>query len=548
MERGWRVFLTMIVLGLGTSPAAAIVDMKASNYSETWNDIEGSPDEPIAVSRTYNSRTLFNGMFGYGWCSDFETALDVIAPGAIRIRECGAGEEALYFPRGYDPAMGTGQLVGTIMARVRERRPDLSEEYLTSLQQDMNTDELLWREFSRRLNFVFYPMLDLTYFRRGNPGDTIRFDGHQFIRNSGGNTTTFDILGRLIAIQSHGGSTLTLKYESGRLLKVVSSTGAQIAFSHDSPTGKVSRLSTSKGRTVVYKTRGDDLIEVVDSNGRNTRYDYDSNHNLIRITFPDGQHVELTYNVEKDWVTSFRDQKGCLESYSYEMAPSDGRNHFWSTVKKVCGEKVTNDSKYEFFHRYASDGQLFLYMMNAEVNGKQTHVVYNVYGRPLSIEREGAKSEYEYDPLQRAVLIRTNGAAELRAYESSCPGATLRQIESLDTHAAEWVRIRYDPSTCVPIYVSSSQGEMLVFSHGADKHHVEVLNKLKQRIALDYDRDIRNPEEITIEGVGSAKITYKEESGGYSLSAPESSAEQISVLSSTLKSIRLLLPTNIGSN
>jgi len=43
------------------------------------------------IVRTYNSRSLFSGMFGFGWCSDFETSMEVNAEGNIKVKECGGG-------------------------------------------------------------------------------------------------------------------------------------------------------------------------------------------------------------------------------------------------------------------------------------------------------------------------------------------------------------------------------------------------------------------------------------------------------------------------
>jgi hypothetical protein len=74
--------------------ANAIVDMKNANYSNTWVDIEipGSGYE-LKISRTYNSRSLINGIFGFGWCSDFETRLEKTAEGNLKLVElwCGPG-------------------------------------------------------------------------------------------------------------------------------------------------------------------------------------------------------------------------------------------------------------------------------------------------------------------------------------------------------------------------------------------------------------------------------------------------------------------------
>ena len=78
----------------------AIVDLRNANYSNTWIDIQvdGSGYD-MKVLRTYHSRSLFNGMFGFGWCSNFETSLEVLPEGALKVRECGSGSTTVYSPR-----------------------------------------------------------------------------------------------------------------------------------------------------------------------------------------------------------------------------------------------------------------------------------------------------------------------------------------------------------------------------------------------------------------------------------------------------------------
>jgi len=76
--------------------------MRNANYSDSWTDIEVPGGVvPLKVTRAYNSRSLFNGMFGFGWCSDIETTLEVTAEGNIKITECGDGAEIFYRPRDF---------------------------------------------------------------------------------------------------------------------------------------------------------------------------------------------------------------------------------------------------------------------------------------------------------------------------------------------------------------------------------------------------------------------------------------------------------------
>ena len=75
----------------------ATVDMKNANYTESWIDIQlAGSGYALKVQRTYNSRSVFSGMFGFGWCSDFETTIEKTPEGTLKLQECGAGQEVTY--------------------------------------------------------------------------------------------------------------------------------------------------------------------------------------------------------------------------------------------------------------------------------------------------------------------------------------------------------------------------------------------------------------------------------------------------------------------
>ena len=74
------VLLTLIV----SFSAQAVIDVKNANYSDSWIDIIApGTGFDLRIQRTYNSRTLFNGMLGFGWCSDFETKIAVKNPSGL---------------------------------------------------------------------------------------------------------------------------------------------------------------------------------------------------------------------------------------------------------------------------------------------------------------------------------------------------------------------------------------------------------------------------------------------------------------------------------
>src|ERR1022692_4148077 len=91
-----------VACGILSTSAHALVDLKNANYSDAWVDlILPASGYDLKVERAYNSRTLFNGIFGFGWCSEFETALEITPEGNLKYNECGAGSETLYQAAGF---------------------------------------------------------------------------------------------------------------------------------------------------------------------------------------------------------------------------------------------------------------------------------------------------------------------------------------------------------------------------------------------------------------------------------------------------------------
>src|SRR5690606_27751250 len=113
---------------------------------------------------------------------------------------------------------------------------------------------------------------------------------------------------------------------------------------------------------------------------------------------PDKTYKELTFNKDKDWVTSFKNRKGCIESYEYEVDANDPNNHYYSVVTKKCGQRVTNRSKYEFWNKENRSGTAkFLFRVRSDVNGNITDITYHeVFGKPISILKNLAKTTYSY--------------------------------------------------------------------------------------------------------------------------------------------------------
>ena len=69
--------LSIIALLFLTTKSMALVDMNNAGYTNSWVDLEVPGNGyDMRILRAYKSRTIYNGMFGFGWCSEYETKLE----------------------------------------------------------------------------------------------------------------------------------------------------------------------------------------------------------------------------------------------------------------------------------------------------------------------------------------------------------------------------------------------------------------------------------------------------------------------------------------
>ena len=89
--------LSLAVSFMFSSLAYGIVDMENANFSRTNLDIN-VPNSPLNITRTYSSRSVFDGIFGYGQCSNLETTLDMsrLSQNLLQVKTCGSGLEINY--------------------------------------------------------------------------------------------------------------------------------------------------------------------------------------------------------------------------------------------------------------------------------------------------------------------------------------------------------------------------------------------------------------------------------------------------------------------
>ena len=495
--------------------SVAIVDMKNANYGDTWHDWPGVSTGDLGISRTYNSRSLHDGIFGFGWCSDFETRLDLTAEGNVILVHCGAGSKELYARQGF-----SRREVEAMADRILERaRADWISRNIPLVKLLGRVGDSGWKEFRGQLikddklrarvanqyglsNTL--PQKGEAFILEGRGVQRLTFDSEGYYFQGGnGESMRFDTQGRLISSTNREGRMVTLTYDDGGLRSVENKKGDRLEV-EILASGKIGKVKGSNGKEVEYRySEEGNLVSVKNFWGNFFSYEYDNYHNLTRINYPDQTFKRLTYDKDRDWVTSFRGRDGCVEEYAY-----DGNDEYYlSRVRKQCGAKTTNESTYEFFHALNGPGGIkWLQRLITTINGIVTDITYDEASRkPVREVRNGNVVESDYYP--NGLLRIRQDATTLREYfyaqEMTIPQRVVERDLVGKGNPMRTTIFSYDEKARV-IIANRSDGLGATYLRNDDGHITEVHFEDGRQLILDaYDDHSGMPALVTASGDGS---------------------------------------------
>lgn len=518
-----KAFTGIVMLGFCLS-AQAVVNMKNANYSETWTDIvvPGSGFE-LRIARTYNSRSLFNGIFGFGWCSDYETKIDVLSDGQLRLTECGGGLETNYSLKNFAGA-SVEKAVQKIVEVYKQKNPSVSKAELDELKSQIEKSQYARERKADELGIENKAVAGQVYRANGVEDETIKFENGQYVRNlANGTFQKFDAKGHLVSMSNRNSDSLKIDYAGDKISKVIDNNGRQLNFSYVGD--RIAKITGPNGLEATYKHTGEDLVEAKNQWKNVYKFSYDKLHNLVRADYPDNTYKALTYNEDRDWVTSFRNRKGCVEKYTYDVKKLATDDYHTSSVKKECDGKVTNNSTYEFFYKTDPKTKAtYLQRVRSKVNGAKSEYVYHpVHGKPILTSEGGVATEYSYfdDGNMKSKKIPT---AEFNyEYKNACnkvsdvttkyfgvrtpatPTQTDPKVELLRTVKTQF---SYD-KRCNLQVAQNTDGQIAKLFYDLKGRIVKIEDQSKKIVNIEYEPRFGKPSLVARPGLGSMKVIYK---------------------------------------
>jgi YD repeat-containing protein len=499
-------------------PAYAVVDMKNANYAESFVDIT-MPGTGIdfKVQRYYNSRSIFSGFFGYGWCSDYETSIEKTPEGGLKLQECGAGQEVTY-RLGKSNEVGLESTVSAILKYAKETNHSATPQYLEGLKNELLSNPGL------RVRWAKEAKLKIPEIKKGSTYvadtlevETIVFDGTNYTRTlADGTSQKFDGAGHLIFIYDKNQNYVKISYVNDQIKEVTDNAGRRLTFSFY-PNRRVHQIIGPGNIRAEYKFKGEDLVEVQNMWKNTYTFLYDDVHNLTRVNFPDKTFKALTYNKNMDWVMSFTDRViegvSCTENYAYEMDKQNPHDHYWATAIKKCGKEVKNEARFEFWHKRRADGSKYLARVLTKSSNDSLDVTYHPeLGRPTQIKKNGQVTTFGYYP-SGLIQWKSTEAAKLNFEYKNKFNKVSRVVTEYFDNAKKASRKRetdfnYDNKANL-VSAANSDGQTVNMTYDLRGRIASITDQAKKEVLIQYDEKTGKPSIITRPKLGTIKVTYK---------------------------------------
>lgn len=498
--------LLLALITVLSTQAFALVDMQNANFTETWVDLE-VPDTGynLKVERAYNSRTLHNGLFGFGWCSNFETSLEILADGRVKRVECGAGQEITYAPKSFD-AGDVQSGIQKISAAIKKENPSISARELSMITQKLKDDTSYRDREAARLNVVKEAKDGTIFYSEGTNTDKIVLKKGFYVRDlADGSSERYNTTGQLVYLYDKNQNYLKLDYNKKTLTSMVTSSGRRLSFTY-TQNGKIKEIRGPNGLNCAYEyEKLNDLVSAENAKGETTKYSYDTLHNMTKIVYADKSTKSLKYNQDKDWVTELTDRNSCVEKYDYTLSKEDPKNHYWSTVEKKCGSKVVNKSKYGFWFKPRSNGSgVYLSKLQIDNNGVKSDIEYhNIFEKPVSIKKGKELTQYAYYPNGLLKTKKVNAQTVNFKYNN------LNKVSEV-SEGKGTTKFTYDKLGNLT-FASNSGGQSVKLEYDMKGRIVKIFDQAKRLINIEYDERFGKPKMVERPGVGKIFVSYNSE-------------------------------------
>jgi hypothetical protein len=533
------------------------VNLNNGNFSVSFVDFSFFSDPlDLGLSRTYNSRSNYEGLFGYGWSSNLDTYLEFLPDGSILLREAGGGRTEVFVPSNKQDFAAE---VEELIQRMKTKETARSETYWTNVKKQAMNDE-----FYRRALFRNQFPSDEKYLKgkswvlRSGQAGTLNREGKGDFKLQRPNTSTrhFDDKGNLIRVADPVSKAyLSFKWEKKRLKQITDMQGRSVQFTSYTPDGQIKKavfINVNKNKIPVsytYSKQGvaNRLMSVTDGYGNEFKYAYRADGNLVEIGYHDKTADQIVYGKKRDWVERVKSWNGAYVDYKFTVDSTNPLKQSVSTQLFNSNGKpvgVLKKNVYEFKRR--SDGSLYMAELKEIIGKSITQTKFNECCQlPTQLVVNGVTSDMKYDEQGRLLQKKDPTGLVKFTYNGRdvSPASVVRN----------GVTFTYEHEKAGVNRAKGPIGEVAISYD--DSGRINELRNVKRGSTLKFTYNkFGQPQKIEQENFGAINFKYNAY-GELGEMVPTSFKDEISdimvatkITSSYQDFLNLMLPTRVSTN
>lgn len=577
------LILSSVVVGafFAVSPVFGMVAATNGNYFTGFKDIKSvssTKAPPLEFDRTYNSRSQYEGMCGYGWGTEYESFCLTSVDGSVIVQESGGGERTRFVPKEFSKKTLDDFIAALIKARAAKGAPYTKEDQEKLVKNaDFRDEEGRNLNISPRLavgtklyssdrgDKQSITVLKDGYLREFADGKKSYFQTKVKVKDSGvGEKRRVLDVHRITKFEDpSSGLVLNFRYNknNGNLEEIADGKTQSLRFTLNTE-GKVTQIQDKTGKKATYKycpvarynTRdkcsAGDLIESLDAGNNLYKYEYDEVHNLTKIIYADGSAEEIAYwphnSPGKGGAKSVKTRRGVLMEYSYWQDPKDERMNFKTEVKTTFKSGRVSNASYEYVRKLRADGTSYKYKMVTVVDGDKVETIYNeCCGQPLQITDASGVTKFDYFP-ESSLPKMKDTPQDVTTWEYSpkfvgkvTKVTVLKKGSGPGAGKAVETIFDYNSVTGNLEKARASDGRGVAIVYDAQNRIKTMVDQEKRKISFEYNANSK-PIEIRQEGVGSIVVVY-DETGNIREVQPKGGKEVALTVTEAFQNLLLLI-------
>ncbi len=512
------LFKSAMALLFISTTALANVSLRNGNFFIGYTDLIYTGGIAPKIERVYNNKSSYDGIFGFGYGSDFETYLSASPDGSMVLHENGGGAQNRFTSpkvsvKEVDVAVENILKAKTKIAGLTGGQADAERKKLRNDARYRNDE---WERLYTKGLVQARKVANGSVFTSNKFGyQTLTKTNDGYVRRyDDGKVETFNDNGKLTRVADKNGNFVNISYDkAGHMVNIKDNLNRNIKLAYNR-TGKVEKVEGDAGKAAEYKYNENELTYSKDVDGNEYEYKYSSNgrHNLVEIKYDDGKKLQIGYNeiAKGETVAWVKDKDGTLTEYEYGGNAQSILNYYTQVVTKGPDGKVLNKNKYEYWEKTKADGERYTQKMVTNIDGDVTETVYNESaGLPVSIKRNGKQTSFQYDRAGHVIKKETPTEVTELSYDSKASKVS-KVVKyprlAQGKKSAEVAEYQYDAKGNL-IAAKNSAGKSVKLVYDLQGRIKALVDQNKQQLLFTYNEASR-PVEINDPSIGKIKVRY----------------------------------------